>query len=407
MVQKKMICRAKTIEDYNFGQLIPRSVYNPYDIIHMINPYNNSIYSDGRALPGAGSKNDERRYHHWDNLDQLRYENGEARCGIAVKSRYKDDVVNGIHYYRDTGAIAGCSGTFCKPATLKFSNFDFVEKGLTKHHKVTSVGVVFKHRRTAVATPDDGTPPYECVIPKLNASLGLSLDGLNIYPQYKTLRHWLALGDTPITHIFGDQERIPNPPHQFDYNTNQPVWQQWSGRHILEANPQLTSENLLSSDFHLYMDYGVNLMGERGILYLKDVYLEVFYEEGKPFISHYQSNDTIRTSKYSKCRTKTEHHIISGFQDSTGLPIKAQKPFDQLSAEERDKQYCFHHVQVRTSSIPPGVTVTKRTPVQGSIVVFDVEDSSGIEGEKTIEYYLDNHGNGDLITFKSIISQFK
>lgn len=404
MAEKKIICRAQVIKDFNAGQLIPRDVYNPYDIVHMINPYNNSIYSDGRPLPGAAYKEDERRYHHWDNLNRLQYANGEAQCGQPVKAAYRDDVVDGIHYYRDTGAIAGCSGTFCKPATLQFAKFDFRQKGLNEHHKITSVGVVFQHRRTAVATPDDGTPPYECVRPQLNKSLGLALDGLDIYPQYKTLKHWLAIGPRRITHIFGENERIPNPPHKFDDNTNQPVWQKWSGRHIKEDNPELTIENLLNDDFCLYMDYGVNLMGERGILYLKDVYLEIFYEEGKPYISHYQSEDEIKTSKYSKCRTKTQHHIISGFKDSKNFPIKAKKPFEELTPKERDEQYCFHHVKVRTSTIPKGVTVKKiPSPTNNkTIVVYEVEDSSGEEGEKSIEYYLDNHGLADTITFKSI-----
>lgn len=404
MAEEKITCRAQLIEDFNFGQLIPKNVFNPSDISHMVNPYNNSIYNDGRALPGAANRSDPRRYHQWDNLNQLTIPNGVANCGIAVKSRFKDDVVNGIHYYRDTGAIAGCSGTFCKPATLRFSNFGFREKGLNEHCRINSVEISFQHRRTAVATPDNGTPPYECVQPKLNASLGLSMDGLNIYPKYKALRHWLAVGDNPITMVFGDGDRIPNPPHKVDATTKQPIWQTLNGRHMASLNPQLTIENLLNDKFCLYMDYGANLMGDRGILYLKDVYIEVRFEQGEPYISHYQTNDTIRTSKYSKCRTTTEHYIISGFKDGKGLPIAPKAPFDQLTKEEQEKQYCFQHVKVKESSIPDGVTVTKKG-YRGSQVIFEVSDSSEIEGEKNIEYYLDNNGLADLVTFNVIKTQ--
>lgn len=404
MAEEKIICRAQVIEDYNYGQLIPREVYNPYDISHMVNPYNLSIYNDGRKLPGAANKTDPRRYHQWDNLNQLKTPNGVANCGIAVKSRHIDDVVNGIHYYRDTGAIAGCSGTFCKPATLRFSKFNLREKGLNEHCKITSIGVVFEHRRTAVATPDNGTPPYECVKPKLNASLGLSMDGLDIYPQYKALRHWLSVGNTQITAVFGDGERIPNPPHKVDANTNQPVWQKWAGRHMASSNPGLTIENVLRDDFCLYMDYGVNLMGDRGILYLKNVYLEIFYEEGEPYIAHAQSSDTIKTSPHQKCRTKIEHHILAGFKDSKGLPINPKKPFNELTPEEQEKQYCSQHVQVNTNTIPEGVVVTKKQ-VNGSEVIFEVEDKSCIEGEKKIDYYLDNFGLTDSVYFNSILMQ--
>lgn len=401
---EKITCRARKIEDYNYGQLIPKDVYNPYDISHMINPYNNSIYLDGRSLPGAANKNDERRYHQWDNLQQLQFPNGVAQCGIPVKSRHIDDVINGIHYYRDTGAIAGCSGTFCKPATLRFSNFDFKEKGLNENCEVTGVKVVFQHRRTAVATPSDGTPPYECVAPRLNKSLGLSLDGLDIYPQYKALRHWLAVGDTHITHVFGDGDRIPNPPHQVDPQTNQPIWQTIIGFHMKSANPNLTINNILNDQFCLYMDYGVNLMGDRGILYLKDVYIEIEYDEGTPFIMHYATDDKIKTSKYSKCRNKIEHHIASGFKNRNNIPINPKKPFESLTPTEQDKQYCFQHVQVKADTIPPNVTVTKKG-INGSIVIYEIEDKSGIGGDKQIEYYLDNFGLSDSVPFTSIVMQ--
>lgn len=402
MVEEKIVCRAQLIKDFNRGQDIPREVFNPSDISHMVNPYNNSIYNDGRALPGAANRSDPRRYHHWDNLNQLKQPNGVANCGIPVKSAEVDDYVDGQHYYRDTGAIAGCSGTYCKPATLRFSNFNLRDKGLDEHCRITGIAVGFQHRRTAVATPSSfGVSPYECVEPKLNATLGLSMDGLDIYPQYKALRHWLAVGGTPITMVFGDGERIPNPPHKVDPSTRQPIWQTFYGKHLSSLNSQLTIENVLNNDFCLYMDYGANLMGDRGILYLKDVYIEIYYEMGTPFISHWQTEDTIKTSKYAKCRTTTEHHIITGFEDSKHFPIAPKKPFNQLSKEEQEKQYCFQHVKVNQNTIPEGVTVTKKG-MNGSIVIYEISDQSNIEGEKNIEYYLDSTGQTDLVTFKSI-----
>ena len=145
-------------------------------------------------------------------------------------------------------------------------------------------------------------------------------------------------------------------------------------------------------------------MGDRGILYLKDVYLEIYYEEGEPYITHAQVDDVLKTSKYAKCRNKIEHNILTGFRDSKGLPINPKKPFEELSKEEQDKQYCFQHVQVDTKTIPDGVIVTKKKAEKG-LVTYEIEDTSGIEGEKRIDYYLDNFGLRDSVIFNSIAMQ--
>lgn len=360
---------------------IPKNIYNPNDF-KCINPETNPLKCEsvrGKCYSPANRK-DPRAYHHWDNLQELEGDNrGIAQCGQPTDGS-RNITHHGIVAYRDLGAITGASGTMPQPARLKFSDFDFAGKGINLNTKIHSIGFIFQHRRSVVIT---AKPPYEYSKEAGLGNFGIGLDGGNLYPNYKTLKTWFSSDGQQISNTWGigSNTSVKNPSCKKDAQGKW-KWDTIAERHLCSVNPLMTIENILNN-FAMHLAYGGNLTSQRGILYLKDVHIEVFYDPVKPFISKVDLPNELYTSKNTtgKCFTSIKQQIIAGEINMGG------------TIGQGNQSSYYNNIRCDKKTIPNGVTVEEisRTPQNG--VIYTITDHSGVEGEKNIRYYLDNNTN--------------
>ena len=101
-----------------------------------------SVCRDGNANPS---------YHPWEIGSLNNFIQGkQIQCGRKSTYHCNLKTVRWIKGYRNTCPIAGCCGTFNRPAPLILSKFNFAQKAIDKKIKISNVKVSYKHHATGV-----------------------------------------------------------------------------------------------------------------------------------------------------------------------------------------------------------------------------------------------------------------
>ena len=116
------------------------------------------------------------KYHHaWTNVSNLK-EGKTAQCGRKSSYHCNHKTYYDIKGYRNTCPIAGVSGTYTQPATLRLF-FNPKAKKIISSDKIKSVKVIIKHRCSGVDVEND----------KEHYNWGPNFSGFDTYPDRKPL----------------------------------------------------------------------------------------------------------------------------------------------------------------------------------------------------------------------------
>lgn len=282
--------------------------------------------------------NKTRRYHGWSHLDNLK-KGKVIQCGYH-SGNCKTATVYGIGGYRNTCPIAGINGDFPCPSKLQISEFNFSQNKITSNSVIDSITVSFKHRMNGL---DTGS-------------------GKEYYGDYNSPN----FGDTPVKVYFSNKEgRVSKIIKGGRFNNKKDkkfttVTCKFTDVKITEA---------LSSDFALNIEYDLNLNGNPGIIYLKDLSVDIKYEDVKKTIKGTTSPKTIYTSTYGECAQTTTQIIEAKYDNKLNTTALGNK--------------------IQVSSKPKGVTVSLQGETN-STRTFLITDTSGVTGKKKITYNLSN-----------------
>lgn len=294
---------------------------------------------------------DKRYYHSWMNLKELKT-GGLAQCGYPATHNCNYNVYYDIKGYRNTCPIGGCNGTFHTPALLKLSNFDFKEKGIQKGATIHSITVNFEHRCNGVDV-GNGRQHY---------NWGPDFSSINI----STPRIYCAKGKDVLTHEF--------------IGNNPPVSKKFKGTGAILIGDKLTSDNLLSDDFGIYIRYGPNLSTNPGILFLKGLQIIIEFTNIKPALMGTDDKQSVYVNNSKHCSSVLKQTVFGGFINFDGT-ISPNTPQNGLGK----------YIKVDEKTLPNGVTKIGETLVNESYKEFSFKDNSEIVGEKRINYYLENY----------------
>ncbi|MBR1611290.1 MAG: hypothetical protein IJ672_07415, partial [Methanobrevibacter sp.] len=295
-------------------------------------------------------KSKKRKFHGWLNLTNLSKKNKVAQCG------WDDGDCNhtthyGIGGYHNVCPIGGFNGDLPWPAKLRFSDFDFKSNGITSTSKVKSITVHFEHRMIAI---DTGTgTKYDNFGPTFHAKNGW---GCKVY---------FTNGNAVVSKV---QQYKGNPKlSKKDYSS------------INYKFDDITISELLKKNFALNIEYNHNHNTNPGIIYLKNVYIDVEYDSASIYLEGSANTNQLYLSKQEPCRTVLYHTIKAGYKNGDKIINPSAAP-EKLG----NKIQCLKK--------PSNVTVTKIKD-SDSEKQFKIVDTSQKTGKKTIKYNLSNYPN--------------
>lgn len=325
------IIRARSIEEVDANKVVP-------EYTKWCNNTRECMYKDKK-----------RKYHGWINLDGLSKKNKVAQCGWE-----NGDCDHSTHYgvggYHNVCPIGGINGDYVWPAKLRFFDFDFKKNNITDSSNVKSITVSFEDRMVAI---DTGTgKKYDNFGPTFHAN-----------KKDWVAKIYFANGRSVVSEI---KEKTSNPvlsktkfeKHSFKFKN-------------------ISIEDILSKDFKLVIKYNHNFNTNPGIIYIRNVYIDVEYDNAKIFIQGSRNDKKIYTGTESNCRTKTRHTITAGYKNNKKV-IPTNKALEKLGKK------------IQCIKSPKNVTVTKVSS-DDEKTVFEIEDKSLQEGKKKITYNISNH----------------
>lgn len=299
-------------------------------------------------------KNKKRKYHGWLNLTNLSQNNKVAQCGWD-----DGDCNHNTHYgiggYHNVCPIAGLNGDYVWPAKLQFLNFSFEKNGITSTAKIKSIKVSFEHRMVAI---DTGTG-------RIYDNFGPNFHAKNDY----AVKIYFTKGSSVISEVKKSNSNPKLSKTKFDqvnYTFN-----------------NFSISDILNNNFALNIEYNHNYNTNPGIIYIKNVVIDVDYEDAKIFIEGSSDNNNLYTNTDTECCTEAIHTISAGYRNGNGVISPSNAP-SILSSE------------IKCIEKPDGVTV-KQLHLTNSNKQFKITDNSGIAGEKIIKYALSNHPDQQCI----------
>lgn len=343
---------AQTVEQPNRN-----TEYNGHLCGKAISHNGNYEYNKNKKVVSCAYCNKQRWYHEWSFIENLKEPDKSIQCGRPNTKLCSHATYYGIAGYRNTCPIAGCSGDYTTPAVIKLSNFNFKELGITQHSKIYSISVNWDHRCRGVdvetGKETTNSPP--------------NFNGFNYYPDRTVVESYLVCGDEKLATLHGfNGLKVENPP-----NSNS-----FKGVGVATAK-NLDASKIIDPNFALYIQYGQNLSTNPGNLYIKNVSITIEYDNGEPIILSPSNDKELYTnsSKECNCFSKITHEVNAGWlflNTDIGANIDS-KPL----TVEFDMNYC-----------PEGVSVIDKTPTNLQNKIFEIEDHSGVEGNKCLHYYI-------------------
>ena len=296
------------------------------------------------------------KYHHeWSNAEEI-LKGKTIQCGRPSTHMCSHETYYGIKGYRNTCPIAGVTGTYTQPATLRLY-FDIKKKGIYPGAQIESVTLTFQHRCSGVDVAD-GKEYY---------SWGPNFSGGKAYPNHKALKIKFA-GKTKVID--------KNPPLGKNFNTV----------------GDIKFTNVDYSDLSKgYIDviYGNNLETNPGNIYIKGLKITVKYNDMESYIEGKQDKKSIYTSDETSCSGKIKFTIEAGYKQGNKKVASSKLP-----------KNLQHSVVV--DSFPKGVSASDITFSYSSsdkrIVYATLLDDSNKTGDKKITFKL--KGTKKKISFK-------
>ena len=296
------------------------------------------------------------KYHHeWSNAEEI-LKGKTIQCGRPSTHMCSHETYYGIAGYRNTCPIAGVTGTYTQPATLKVK-FNLKKKGINSNATIEEVKISFDHRCTGV---DVGNG-------KESFDWGPNFSGGKIYPNHKALKVKLG-GKTKILE--------KNPPLSKNFGS--------TGEFVFK---NVTYQDLLNG---AEIIYGNNLETNPGNIYVKNLKATISYTDALPYISGKQDKDYLYLSTVEDCRTKIKFTLKAGYKSGNKVvdPSKAPKiikPEDILCTTENKSLIT--------------VTYSRPTPNDNQTIIATLKDTTEKEGEKSVIFRIKDTKNKILFNY--------
>lgn len=314
------------------------------------------VRRDGKVhLKNLRDLNDPKYHHQWSNTSNLK-EGKTAQCGHKSSYHCSHKTYYSIKGYRNTCPIAGVTGTYTQPATLRLS-FSPKDKNIRADSEINSVTLKFKHRCVGVDVATD----------KIYTNWGPNFSGFSKYPGRKAL-----------TVKFGGETLV--------HNTNPPLSREKYGTVSLKfKNVSFKDLNEKSMD----IIYGNNLSTNPGNIYITDLSLEVDYEDSKPYLEGKADTKTIYLSDENDCKSKIHFTLEAGYKQN-GKKI-AVKRFPKNLQKSVVAKKLPSGCRLEGNSLKPDTQNKK-------LVHAYLIDNSNTVGEKTVTFKLKE--NNQTLSFK-------
>lgn len=291
-------------------------------------------------------KSKKRKYHGWINLSNL-LKNGTAQCGWD-----DGDCNHSTHYgiggYHNICPIGGFNGDLPWPAKLQFRNFNFYD--ITKSSKIKSIKVHFEDRMVAI---DTGT--------------GTKYD--NFGPSFhQSKNQWVS------KIYFTNGSQVASNVIKHDKN---PRLSKTKFNSTTYTFYNIKTDDLLDKNFALNIEYNHNYTTNPGIIYLRNVYIDIDYESAEMYIDGDKNSSKLYTSKNDKCCTNIIHRVHAGYKNGNKVIPASQAP-SKLGSK------------IKCIQKPNGVNVEEMYE-DDHHKTFKIIDKTNKTGKKSIQYSIEGH----------------
>ncbi|MBO5180153.1 MAG: hypothetical protein J6B87_07415 [Clostridia bacterium] len=311
------------------------------------------VRRDGKVhLKNLRDLNDPKYHHQWSNTSNLK-EGKTAQCGHKSSYHCSHKTYYSIKGYRNTCPIAGVTGTYTQPATLSLY-FSPEKKKIYSDAKINSVTLSFKHRCVGVDVATD----------KIYTNWGPNFSGFSKYPGRKVLT--VKFGGETLT-----------------YNTNPPLSRE------KYSTVSFKFKDVSYKDLHnksIDIIYGNNLSTNPGNIYIKDLSIEVDYEDGKPYLEGKADKKTLYVSDEDSCKSKIHFTLEAGYKQGQTKMSEAKAPKNLQKSVIVEKRPANCEIEMVANS------------KNKKIVDAYLTDNSNITGEKEVSFKLKE--NNQVVSFK-------
>ena len=232
---------------------------------------------------------DPKYYHEWSDAEEI-LKGKTIQCGRPSTKMCSHKTYYGIKGYRNTCPIAGVTGTYTQPATLRLF-FDLSKKKISSSAQIKKVKISFEHRCTGVDVSNG----------KESVNWGPNFNGFDVYSSRKPLK--LKLGSETI-----------------EYDKNPPLSKEFSGTGNFVFK-DVTYKDLTKKGLDII--YGNNLETNPGNIYIRNLKATIYYTDEEPYIEGKQNGKSLYISDVDSCKTTFTIEVEAGYkQGNKKVPIK-------------------------------------------------------------------------------------
>ena len=302
-----------------------------------------SVCRDGDAAPS---------YHPWEIGTLNNFIKGKGiQCGRKSTYLCNLKTVRWIKGYRNTCPLAGCCGTFNRPAPLILSKFNFSQKNITKKIKISDVKISYKHHATGV-----------------NVGVGSGSEKKN----------WTGYFPYVDIILYKNSDKIQTIRH------NKAVPLAKDSTVSVAFTKDITPFDPSKDDLRIEINYSANGAGKYytkatnpAIIYAKDLKVDMTYE----FLEEPKIQSISVTSSKSTLITDPRNPKNPAGNQNCRDTIVHTLEYENTTASD---------VIV---TVPKGVIYSKKKQTSGEKkqIVYTYQDTSGVIGTKSITYTLDSN----------------
>lgn len=307
-----------------------------------------SVCRDGDANPS---------YHPWEIGTLNNFIKGKGiQCGRKSTYLCNLKTVRWIKGYRNTCPLAGCCGTFNRPAPLILSKFNFSQKNITKKIKISDVKISYKHHATGV-----------------DVGVGSGSEKKN----------WTGYFPYVDIILYKNSDKIQTIRH------NKAVPLAKDSTVSVAFTKDITSFNPLKDDLRIEINYSANGAGKYytkatnpAIIYAKDLKVDMTYE----FLEEPKIQSISVTSSKSTLVTDPRNPKNTAGDQNCRDTIIHTLEYENTTASDI------------IVTVPKGVIYSKKNQTSGEKkqIVYTYQDTSGVTGTKSITYTLNSNKNKQI-----------
>lgn len=297
-----------------------------------------SVCRDGNANPA---------YHPWEYKSLQNFIEGkQIQCGRKSTYACNLKTVRWIKGYRNTCPIAGCCGTFNRPAPLELDKFNFKTKKITKPIKISEIKVQYQHKCTGV-----------------NVSVGSGSETTSWAGQFSNVTLTLYHNNTKIQSI--------------THKKSVPLGK--NGTVLVTFTKKISSFNPAKDNLRIEINYPANGGGQYSTQATNP---SIIYATGLKVNMKY---DYINTPKISEIAISANKNSI----------ITDPRNPKNNSGDQNCRDTIIHTLKYLNTTpndvvvtVPNGVIFTKTINTIKQQITYTYQDISGIAGTKRIIYTL-------------------